>query len=232
MLEERRNGKQSLAFSSAIIAHRVVSVTPVGLPPRRSAKFDCLEPARREILLSLMLVDERQFKTYMPPEEIREVISSLAAQLNRDFGVDDKVLLVGVLKGAIMVMADLVRELHSDVRVDFVRTTNFGKSADSSGTVCLLKDIQCDVRDTHIVIVEEIIDSGRALKFLYDRFRSAQPKSLRVATMMDKREKRLVDVKVDYVGKLVDDQFLIGYGLDLEEKCRNLPAIYALRYPN
>ena len=179
-----------------------------------------------------MLVDERQFRPYMTPEEIRETIAQLAAQINRDFQVHDKVLLVGVLKGAIVVMADLVRELHSDVRVDFVRTTSRGKAAGSPGTVCLLKDIQTDVRDHHVIIVEEIIDSGRALKFLYDRLKAAQPLSLRVATMMDKREKRLVDVKVDYVGKMVEDQFLIGYGLDLEEKCRNLPGIYALRYPN
>lgn len=179
-----------------------------------------------------MLVDERQFKPYMTASEISAVIDELAGQINKDYSVDDKVLLVGVLKGAIVVMADLVRKLHSDVRVDFVRTASFGKSMTSSGTVALIKDIHFDVQDTHAIIVEEIIDSGRALKFLYERLKSAQPKSLKVATMMDKREKRLVDVKVDYVGKIVDDQFLIGYGLDLEEKCRNLPEIYALRYPN
>ena len=168
----------------------------------------------------------------MNAEEIGATIKNLGAQINHDFQVNDKILLVGVLKGAIMVMADLVRELHSDVRVDFVRTTSLGKSAGTAGTVCFLKDIQFDVRDHHVIIVEEIIDSGRALKFLHDRLKAAQPLSLRVATMMDKREKRLVDVKVDYVGKMVEDQFLIGYGLDLEEKCRNLPDIHALRYPN
>lgn len=179
-----------------------------------------------------MLVDEKQFRPYMNIEEVRETIANLAKQINRDFKVEDKVLLVGVLKGAIIVMADLVRELHSDVRVDFVRTTSFGKSLTSSGTVSLIKDIHFDVQDMNVILVEEIIDSGRALKFLYERLKSASPKSLKVATMMDKREKRMVDVKVDYVGKIVDDQFLIGYGLDLEEKCRNLPGIYALRYPN
>lgn len=180
----------------------------------------------------MMQVDERQFRPYMTPEEVKDTIANLAAQINRDHSVDDKVLLVGVLKGAIIVMADLVRELHSDVRVDFVRTMSVGKNLNAPGTVCLVRDISCDVKDMHVIIVEEIIDSGRALKFLYERLRAAEPKSLKVATMMDKREKRMVDVKVDYVGKIVDDQFLIGYGLDLEEKCRNLPAIYALRYPN
>src|SRR3989338_4525647 len=129
-----------------------------------------------------MLVDERQFRPYMSPAEVRETIANLAAQINRDHTVDDKVLLVGVLKGAIIVIADLVRLLHSDVRVDFVRTVSVGKSQASAGTVCLLKDIN---------------DSGRALKFLYDRLKAANPLSLKVATMMDKREKRMVDVRVD-----------------------------------
>ena len=80
--------------------------------------------------------------------------------------------------------------------------------------------------------VEEIIDSGRTLKFLFDRIKAANPLSLKVATLLDKRSKRVVDINVDYVGKVVDDQFLIGYGLDLEERCRNLPGIYALKYPN
>ena len=179
-----------------------------------------------------MQVDEKQFRPFMSAAEIREVIHSLAEQINKDYGIDEKLVLVGVLKGAIIVMADLIRELQADVSVDFVRTTSYGKSLHSFGTVCLVKDIHFDVQDKHVIIVEEIIDSGRALKFLYERIHAAQPKSLRVATMMDKREKRLVDVKVDYVGKIVDDQFLIGYGLDLEERCRNLPDIYALRYPN
>ena len=179
-----------------------------------------------------MFVDERQFRSFLSPGEVRETILSIAEQINKDYEMNDKIVLVGVLKGAFMVMADLVRELHSDVRVDFVRTKNYGKSLSTVGTVTLLQDISRDIRDKHIIIVEEIIDSGRALKFLYDRLQAAGPLSLRIATLLDKRSRRLVDVHVDYVGKIVDEQFLIGYGLDLEETYRNLPGIHALRYPN
>jgi len=179
-----------------------------------------------------MQFDARQFRSYMTAEEIENVLGGLADQINKDYKKNDKVLLVAVLKGTIIVMADLVRKLDADVSVDFVRTASYGKSLGSSGTVTFLKDISTDLQNKHVIIVEEIIDSGRALKFLYDRLKAGNPLSLKVATLLDKRKKRLVTVPVDYVGKVIDDEFLIGYGLDLEEKCRNLPDIYALKYPN
>jgi hypoxanthine phosphoribosyltransferase len=179
-----------------------------------------------------MQFDERQFKKFLTEQEISDLLDDIAGQINEDYGINDRILLVGVLKGAFMVMADLLRRLHSDVEVDFVRAANYGKSLSSSGTITLLKDISVDVRNRHVIIVEEIIDSGRTLQFLYDRLKAAQPLSLKVATLLDKRSKRLVKLNADYVGKTVDDQFLIGYGLDLEERCRNLPGIYALKYPN
>jgi len=176
--------------------------------------------------------DERQFRPYMTAVEVDKALQSLADKINKDYDINDKVLLVGVLKGAFIVMADLIRKLHSDVDVDFVRTASYGKSLNSPGTISFLKDLSCDVRNRHIIIVEEVIDSGRTLKFLYDRLKNASPLSIKIATLLDKRSKRLVKIDADYVGKVVDDQFLIGYGLDLEEKCRNLPDIHALRYPN
>jgi len=168
----------------------------------------------------------------MTAVEVDKALQSLADKINKDYDINDKVLLVGVLKGAFIVMADLIRKLHSDVDVDFVRTASYGKSLNSPGTISFLKDLSCDVRNRHIIIVEEVIDSGRTLKFLYDRLKNASPLSIKIATLLDKRSKRLVKIDADYVGKVVDDQFLIGYGLDLEEKCRNLPDIHALRYPN
>ena len=179
-----------------------------------------------------MQFDERQFRKFLTEQEISDILDDLAVAINKDYGMNDKVLLVGVLKGAVVVTADLVRRLHSDLDVDFVRCVARGKSLNSSGTISILRDISVDVRGKHVIIVEEIIDSGRTLKFLYERIRCAGPLSLKVATLLDKRSKRLVDINADYVGKVVDDQFLIGYGLDLEERCRNLPAIYALKYPN
>lgn len=179
-----------------------------------------------------MQFDERQFRKFLSEQDISDILDDLAAAINADYGMNDKVLLVGVLKGAVVVTADLVRRLHSDVDVDFLRCTAFGKSLNGSGTITLLRDLSVDVRNRHVIIVEEIIDSGRTLKFLYDRIKSASPLSLKVATLLDKKSKRVVEINADYVGKVVDDQFLIGYGLDLEERCRNLPEVYALKYPN
>jgi hypoxanthine phosphoribosyltransferase len=179
-----------------------------------------------------MQFDERQFRKFLSEQDIADILDELAAAINKDYGMNDKVLLVGVLKGAIVVTADLVRRLHSDVDVDFMRCTAHGKSLNGSGTVAILRDLSVDVRDRHVILVEEIIDSGRTLKFLYDRIQAANPKSLKIATLLDKRSKRVVKIDADYVGKVVDDQFLIGYGLDLEERCRNLPEVYALKYPN
>ena len=179
-----------------------------------------------------MQFDERQFRKFLSEQDISDLLDDIAAAINKDFGMNDKVLLVGVLKGAIVVTADLVRRLHSDVDVDFVRCTAHGKSLSGSGTISILRDISVDVRNRHVIIVEEIIDSGRTLKFLYDRIKSANPLSLKIATLLDKSSKRVVKIDADYVGKVVDDQFLIGYGLDLEERCRNLPEVYALKYPN
>ena len=179
-----------------------------------------------------MQFDERQFRKFLSEQDISDILDDLAAAINADYGMNDKVLLVGVLKGAVVVTADLVRRLHSDVDVDFMRCQAFGKSLNSSGTIALLRDLSVDVRNRHVIIVEEIIDSGRTLKFLYDRIKGANPLSLKVATLLDKKSKRVVEMNADYVGKVVDDQFLIGYGLDLEERCRNLPEVYALKYPN
>lgn len=179
-----------------------------------------------------MQFDERQFREFLSEQEISDVLDELAEKINADYGINDKILLVGVLKGAFVVMADLIRRLHSDVEVDFLRVAAYGKSIQSPGTITLLKDISVDVRKRHVIIVEEVIDSGRTLKFLYERIKSANPLSIKIATLLDKQSKRLAKIDADYVGKVVDDQFLIGYGLDLEERCRNLPEIYALRYPN
>jgi hypoxanthine phosphoribosyltransferase len=116
--------------------------------------------------------------------------------------------------------------------VEFVRLSSYGKGRSSSGTVTLLKDIQTDIGGKHVLIVEEIIDSGRTLKFLFERLKSAGPASVEIVTLLDKASKRIAEVPVKYVGHPTSDQFLVGYGLDLEERCRNLKDIYFLKYPN
>ncbi|MGE0614500.1 MAG: hypoxanthine phosphoribosyltransferase [Bacteriovoracia bacterium] len=174
---------------------------------------------------------DNNFTHYLNRHEIEAAVINIANRLNADYK-DQPVVLVCVLKGAIIFMADLVRHLTLDIECEFVRLTSYGKGRTSSGTVTLLKDIQCDIRGKHVLIIEEIIDSGRTLKFLYERLKKGEPASVEIVTLLDKADKRLVDVPVKYVGRMTNDQFLVGYGLDLEERCRNLAEIYYLKYPN
>jgi hypoxanthine phosphoribosyltransferase len=178
-----------------------------------------------------MSLEDKNFTKYLNRHELDAAVQSIANRLNTDYA-GKEVVLVGVLKGAIIFMADLVRHLKLDCEVEFVRLSSYGRSRTSSGTVTVIKDIQADVRGKHVLIIEEIIDSGRTLKFLYDRLKSAGPESVEIVTLLDKAAKRIVDVPVKYVGRPIEDQFLIGYGLDLEERCRNLPDVYYLKYPN
>lgn len=178
-----------------------------------------------------MRVDEKNFTKYLSRHEIDASIQTLAEKINADYA-GKQVVLVGVLKGAIIFMADLIRQLTVDVEAEFVRLSSYGKARTSSGTVTILKDIHADIREKHVLIVEEIIDSGRTLKFLYERLLASGPASVEIVTLLDKASKRVVDVPVKYVGRPIEDQFLIGYGLDLEEYCRNLPEIFYLKYPN
>lgn len=177
------------------------------------------------------MLDDKTFTKYLNKTDIESIVTSLGNQLNRDYE-GKNVVLVGVLKGACVFIADLCRQLKMEVEVDFVRMTSHGKGLTTPGTVSILKDISVDIRDKHVLIVEEIIDSGRTLKFLFDRLKASQPASVEVITFLDKKGKRLVDTPVKYVGRVIEDQFLVGYGLDLEEKSRNLGEIYFLRYPN
>jgi hypoxanthine phosphoribosyltransferase len=178
-------------------------------------------------------MDETNFTKYLNRHEIDAAVQSIANRINTDYQ-GKQVVLVGVLKGAIIFMSDLVRHLNPEleVEVEFVRLSSYGKARTSSGTVTILKDIQADIRGKHVLIIEEIIDSGRTLKFLFDRLKASGPASVEIVTLLDKASKRVVDVPVKYVGRPIDDQFLIGYGLDLEEYCRNLPEVYYLKYPN
>lgn len=176
-------------------------------------------------------MDPKNFTKFLDSEQVAETVSSLAAQLNRDYA-GKAVVLVCVLKGGIVFLSDLIRKLDFDPQVEFVRLSSYGKGRSSSGTVTLLKDIQTDIGGKHVLIVEEIIDSGRTLKFLFERLKSAGPASVEIVTLLDKPSKRIAEVPVKYVGVPTSDQFLVGYGLDLEERCRNLKDIYFLKYPN
>ena len=154
-----------------------------------------------------MMIDEKNFTKYLSRHEIQAAVESLANRINTDYE-GKPLVLVGVLKGAVVFMADLVRHLKGDVEVEFVRLSSYGKARTSSGTVTIIKDIQADIRGKHVLIVEEIIDSGRTLKFLFERLKSSGPASVEIVTLLDKASKRVVEVPVKYVGRLIDEFFL------------------------
>jgi hypoxanthine phosphoribosyltransferase len=178
-----------------------------------------------------LILDQKNFTQYLSRHEIDAAIAELGKRIQTDYQ-GQPLILIGVLKGAVLFIADLVRHLDPSVEVDFVRLSSYGKAKTSSGTVTLVKDIHADIRNKHVLIVEEIIDSGRTLRFLYDRLKASGPASVEIVTLLDKKAKRVIDVPVKYIGRTIDDHFLVGYGLDLEEKARNLPDIYYLKYPN
>jgi hypoxanthine phosphoribosyltransferase len=167
------------------------------------------------------------FQKYLGEAELAEIVAQLATKIRGDYE-GKTLLLVGVLKGAYAFMADLMRALQMDVEIDFVRLSSYGKEKESSGTITLIKDISRDITGKHVLIVDEIIDTGQTLRFLYDRLLQSNPASLEVVALLDKHEKRIVDVPVKYTGKKIENAFLIGYGLDLEERVRNIPEVWAM----
>ena len=159
--------------------------------------------------------------------QIKHRLTELAADIDRDYKGRD-LLLVGVLKGAVMVMADLARALHSEVRMDWMAVSSYGSGTKSSGVVRILKDLDTDLKDQHVLIVEDIIDSGLTLSWLLTNLKSRGAASVEVCTMLRKPEAAKVDIDVKYVGFDVPNEFVIGYGLDYAERYRNVPFVATL----
>ncbi len=159
--------------------------------------------------------------------EISQKVQGLAQRISEDYTGKELVVL-GVLKGCFIFLADLVREITIPVLVDFVRLASYGSNTKSSGTIRITKEAELDIRDRDVLIVEDIIDSGVTIAFLLDHLKSFSPKSVKVCTFIDKSERREVQVPIDYAGIMVEQGFLVGYGLDFDEKYRALPAIYRI----
>jgi hypoxanthine phosphoribosyltransferase len=159
--------------------------------------------------------------------QIAARLDELAAQIDQDYA-DKAVLVVGVLKGAVMVMADLVRRLHTPVQMDWMAVSSYGSGTKSSGVVRILKDLDTDLTGRHVLIVEDIIDSGLTLSWLLANLRSRGPESVEIATMLRKPGAAKVEVDVRYVGFDIPNEFVVGYGLDYAEKYRNLPFVGTL----
>ena len=160
-------------------------------------------------------------------EQIAQRISELAAEIDADYA-GRNVLLVGVLKGAIMVMADLSRAMSSDPAVDWMAVSSYGVGTKSSGVVRILKDLDIDISGRHVLVVEDIVDSGLTLSWLLRNLNSRGAASVEVCTMLRKPEAARVEVRVKYVGFDIPAEFVVGYGLDYAEQYRNLPYIGVL----
>ena len=167
--------------------------------------------------------------TVLSEEEIAEKIAVVAGQISADYQ-GEELTVIAILKGAFIFCADLIRQLSLErVKVDFLRAASYGSGTTSSEEVKLIKDIDIDIKGKHVLIVEDIVDTGLTLSFLVEHMRLRSPKSIRICTMIDKKERRKTDVNVDYACHTVSEGFLVGYGLDFDEAYRNLPGLYHLK---
>lgn len=160
-------------------------------------------------------------------QKIAAAVARLGAEINRDYG-DEPLLLVGVLKGSFIFLADLCRQLTGPVEIEFVRASSYGDEVTSSGDVQFKHDVEKPVTGRHILIVEDIIDSGLTLEALYHRLLARGPASVKICTLIDKHERRATDIQIDYRGLQLERGFIVGYGLDYAEQYRNLADICLL----
>ena len=161
-------------------------------------------------------------------EQLKEVNERLGAKITEDFK-DKNLLVVGILKGSIYFMTDLTRYIDLPLKLDFLAVSSYGGGTSSSGAVKILKDIDINLEGYDILLVEDILDSGRTLHYVCEMLKTRKPKSISIVTLLDKPERRVVDLTPDYVGCQVPDEFVVGYGLDYDQKYRNLPYISSLK---
>jgi hypoxanthine phosphoribosyltransferase len=159
---------------------------------------------------------------------IQQRITTLAAEIETAYPANEEIHLVAVLKGGFMFMADLVRAMSDRVTMDFMAVSSYGKGTTSSGQVRVLKDLDSNLEGRHVIVVEDIVDTGLTLHYLQDLLKARAPKSMKTACLLSKPSRRKVDVQVDFVGFTIEDRFVVGYGLDYSEKYRNLPYIAVL----
>jgi len=168
---------------------------------------------------------EQNRKVLFSRDKIAAEVKRLAQEITKDYG-DQEIMLVGVLKGSFLFIADLIREIETPAVIDFVRLASYGSGTQTSGIIEFRKELEMPIRDRDVIIVEDIVDSGYTLECLYNKLLLQQPRSLKICTLIDKRARREVEIEADYVGISMEDGFIIGYGLDHDERYRDLPDIY------
>jgi hypoxanthine phosphoribosyltransferase len=174
-----------------------------------------------------MLHDEAIGEILVQADDLQHRVRALGEQISRDYDGRD-LLLVGVLKGAVFFLSDLMRHIEIPCEVDFMAVASYGSSTDSSGVVRILKDLDTPLEDRHVLIVEDIVDSGLTLQYLLRTLEARRPASLEVCALLTKPERRKIDLPARYIGFEIPDRFAIGYGLDYAERYRNLPYVAAL----
>lgn len=174
------------------------------------------------------VIDSEFFEEILiPSEQLQARIAALGQQIDRDYAGRD-LLLIAVLKGSVLFLSDLMRHISVPHSIDFMATSSYGNALDSSGVVRILKDLDVSIEGRNVLIVEDIIDTGRTLSYLVRILRARQPQTLEICTLLNKPARREVEVDVKYIGFDIPDKFVLGYGLDFREQFRNLPYVAVL----
>jgi hypoxanthine phosphoribosyltransferase len=166
-------------------------------------------------------------QTLITEAEVTDRTREIAAEITRDYA-DRDLVIVGVLKGSFMFMVDLIRHIPLPHEIDFIAVSSYGNQTTSSGVVRLLKDLDTNISGRDVLLVEDIVDSGRSVDYIRRNFQSREPASIKVCTLLDKKERRVMDVDVDYTGFVIPDRFVVGYGMDYSEQYRDLPCVGVL----
>ena len=167
-------------------------------------------------------------KVLFSEEQIDKIIDRIGAEISKVYA-DKNLLLVGIIKGSVIFMADLMRKISVPCTIEFMALSSYGNGTRSSGVVRVIKDLSIDIKDYDVLIIEDILDSGNTLSQIKKMLEMRNPKSFKICTFFDKPERRTADIKADYVGAEIPDEFIVGYGLDFAEKYRNLPYVGVLK---
>ena len=168
-------------------------------------------------------------RVLLPEEQVEEKIKEMAEQISGDIG-DEPITLICILKGSVFFSCELAKHIKGPVLLDFMSVSSYGDDTKSSGVVKIIKDLDEPLEGKNVLVVEDIIDSGRTLSYLLENLQARKPKSLKLCTLLDKPERRVVDVNVDYTGFQIPDEFVVGFGLDYAQRYRNLPYIGVLEF--
>lgn len=163
-------------------------------------------------------------KVMYEEEELQKRIKEVAEQIDKDYEGTDEIVIISVLKGAIFFTVDLVKKMKTPITLEVMQVSSY-TGTESTGNIIVKKDLDNSIKGKHVLIVEDIIDSGRTLKYLKEYLQTKNPKSVKIAVLMDKKERRVVDIDVDYTGFVIPNKFIVGYGFDYDEKGRNIPYV-------